>query len=83
MAINIEKNNSGFATLNKYATTEAHPKYKGVVKVNDVQMEVACWIKESKKTGDRFISFQFQTEEEGKQYRKNETQVVPEDELPF
>ena len=83
MAINIEKNNSGFATLNIYATTEAHPTYKGVVKGNDVQMEVACWIKESKKTGDRFISFQFQTEEEGKQYRKNETQVVPEDELPF
>ena len=83
MAINIDKDNSGVAFLNKYATTESHPKYKGVVKVNDVQMEVACWIKESKKTGDRFISFQFQTEEEGKQYRKNETQVVPEDELPF
>jgi len=82
--VEIDKNNTGFATKNKYYESEKHPKFKGVVKVNDEQMQVAVWVKTSLKTGDTFLSFQFQTEEEAKKYiKKNEKVEIPEDDLPF
>lgn len=91
--VQIDKNNTGFATKNKYATSNKHPKFKGVVKVNDVQMEVAVWVKQSLKTGDSYLSFSFQSEEEASKYKNHDTNVdnpndsesanVSEDELPF
>ena len=91
--VQIDKNNTGFATKNKYATSDKHPKFKGVVKVNDVQMEVAVWVKQSLKTGDSYLSFSFQSEEEASKYKNNDTNVdnpnnsesanISEDELPF
>ena len=84
MAINIDKDNSGVAFLNKYATNESHPKYKGVVKVNGVQMEVAVWGKRSKKDDKPFLSLSFQTEEEASKYKKDDEDAeVHPDDLPF
>ena len=60
----IEKNNKGLAFLNKYAETDKHPKYKGSCKVNNEDYDIAIWISTSSKTGEKYLSLQFTTEEE-------------------
>jgi len=81
----IEKNNKGLAFLNKYAESDKHPKYKGSCKVNNEDYDVAIWISTSKKTGDKYLSLQFTTEEEAKKYKKEEEEsaTLDPDELPF
>jgi len=92
----MEKNNKGLAFINKYAETDRHPKYKGPCKVNNENYEVAVWISTSSKTGDKYLSFEFTTEEEAEKYKNKQQQEevvdkkeevvdnnIPEDELPF
>lgn len=91
MAIVVDKDNTGVAFKNKFATSEAHPKFKGVVRVNGVQMHIAMWLKKSKKDDKPYISIQFQTEEEAAKYNTQKSVSddargsvdISEDELPF
>jgi len=52
------KNNSG-AIFKNNKTKETQPDYKGKVKVNDKEMEISLWFKESQ-TGTKYFSASFQ-----------------------
>lgn len=84
----VENKNTGFATKNKYAKTDKHPRFKGLVNVNNEQYEIAVWERISKKDGNPYLSITFQTEEEASKYKKNnsltgESQQYDKDDLPF
>lgn len=53
-----QKNNAGAIFKNDKRTTETQPHYKGKVMVNNEEMEVALWLKESK-TGTKYFSVAF------------------------
>ena len=82
MTLRVDKENTGFATLNKFATETKHPKYKGVVNVDGKQFEVAIWERESQKTAEKYLSFTFQDEETASKWR-NKSNEIGEEELPF
>jgi hypothetical protein len=52
------KNNSGSLFKNN-KTKETQPDYRGKVKVNDKEMEISLWFKESQ-TGTKYFSASFQ-----------------------
>ena len=52
------KNNSGSLFKNN-KTKESQPDYRGTVKVNDKEMEISLWVKESAK-GVKYFSASFQ-----------------------
>ena len=52
------KNNSG-AIFKNNKTKESQPDYRGKVKVNDKEMEISLWFKESQ-TGTKYFSASFQ-----------------------
>ena len=52
------KNNSG-AIFKNNKTSETQPDYRGKVKVNNVEMDVSLWVKESAK-GVKYFSASFQ-----------------------
>jgi uncharacterized protein (DUF736 family) len=52
------KNNSGSLFKNN-KTSETQPDYRGKVKVNNVEMDVSLWVKESAK-GTKYFSASFQ-----------------------
>jgi hypothetical protein len=52
------KNNSG-AIFKNNKTKETQPDYRGKVKVNDKEMEISLWFKESQ-TGTKYFSASFQ-----------------------
>jgi uncharacterized protein (DUF736 family) len=81
------KNNSG-AIFKNNKTKETQPDYRGKVKVNNVEMEISLWFKESQ-SGKKYFSASFQEpfkkENETKTY-SNETKYSPkieDDGLPF
>ncbi len=52
------KNNSG-AIFKNNKTKETQPDYRGTVKVNDKEMDISLWVKESAK-GVKYFSASFQ-----------------------
>ena len=52
------KNNSG-AIFKNNKTKDTQPDYRGTVKVNDKEMEISLWVKESAK-GTKYFSASFQ-----------------------
>jgi uncharacterized protein (DUF736 family) len=57
--VNYEiKNNSGSIFRNESATGN-QPTYRGKVKVNNVEMDISLWVKDTK-TGCKFFSASFQ-----------------------
>jgi hypothetical protein len=52
------KNNSG-AIFKNNKTKESQPDYRGTVKVNDKEMDISLWVKESAK-GVKYFSASFQ-----------------------
>ena len=52
------KNNSG-AIFKNNKTKDTQPDYRGKVKVNNIEMEVSLWIKESQ-SGSKYFSASFQ-----------------------
>ena len=52
------KNNSG-AIFKNNKTKDTQPDYRGTVKVNNVEMDISLWVKESAK-GTKFFSASFQ-----------------------
>ena len=81
MTVRVDKENTGFSTLNKFATETKHPKFKGIVNVDGKQFHVAVWERESQKTGEKYLSFTFQDEETASKWRKSNE--ISEDDLPF
>jgi uncharacterized protein (DUF736 family) len=76
------KNNSGAIFKNDKRTAETHPHYKGKVMVNNEEMEIALWLKESK-SGTKYFSAQFTPP-----YKRAElapTPIAPaeDDDVPF
>lgn len=74
------KNNTGAIFKNDKRTSENQPHYKGKVMVNNEEMEVALWLKESK-AGTKYFSASF-----SEPYVKPEARVVTDeqdDDLPF
>ncbi len=52
------KNNSG-AIFKNNKTKDTQPDYRGTVKVNDKEMDISLWVKESAK-GTKYFSASFQ-----------------------
>jgi uncharacterized protein (DUF736 family) len=52
------KNNSG-AIFKNNKTKDTQPDYRGKVKVNNIEMEISLWFKESQ-TGTKYFSASFQ-----------------------
>ena len=73
------KNNSGSLFKNN-KTKETQPDYRGKVKVNNIEMEVSLWIKESQ-SGSKYFSASFQ--EPFVKPTTTEPKVNIVDDLPF
>ena len=76
------KNNSGAIFKNTNKKAETHPDYKGKVNVNNKEMEIALWVKQSK-DGKPYFSASF-----SEPYVKQEAPIQPlppivNDDLPF
>ena len=70
------KNNSGAIFKNTNKKAETHPDYKGKVNVNNKEMEIALWVKQSK-DGKTYFSASF-----SEPYVKQEMQTAPVQPLP-
>lgn len=73
------KNNSGSLFKNN-KTKDTQPDYRGKVKVNNVEMDVSLWVKESAK-GTKYFSASFQ--EPFTKPTTTEPKVHIVDDLPF
>jgi len=76
------KNNSGAIFKNTNKKAETHPDYKGKVNVNNKEMEIALWVKQSK-DGKPYFSASF-----SEPYVKQEAPIqslppIVNDDLPF
>jgi uncharacterized protein (DUF736 family) len=56
---NYESKNNAGAIFKNNKTKETQPDYRGKVKVNDKEMEISLWFKESQ-TGTKYFSASFQ-----------------------
>ena len=56
---NYESKNNAGAIFKNNKTKDTQPDYKGKVKVNNIEMEVSLWIKESQ-SGSKYFSASFQ-----------------------
>jgi len=56
---NYESKNNAGAIFKNNKTKESQPDYRGKVKVNDKEMEISLWVKESQ-TGTKYFSASFQ-----------------------
>lgn len=75
-----QKNNSGAIFKNDKRTTENHPHYKGKLMVNNEEMDIALWLKESK-TGVKYFSAVLAPPY--KRVDSEVSQVEADDDLPF
>jgi hypothetical protein len=56
---NYESKNNAGAIFKNNKTKDTQPDYKGKVKVNNIEMEISLWFKESQ-TGTKYFSASFQ-----------------------
>jgi uncharacterized protein (DUF736 family) len=56
---NYESKNNAGAIFKNNKTKDTQPDYKGKVKVNDKEMEISLWFKESQ-SGTKYFSASFQ-----------------------
>jgi len=56
---NYESKNNAGAIFKNNKTKDTQPDYKGKVKVNNIEMEISLWVKESQ-TGTKYFSASFQ-----------------------
>jgi len=75
------KNNSG-AIFKNNKTKETQPDYKGKVKVNDKEMEISLWFKESQ-TGTKYFSASFQEPFVKPTTTEPKVNIVDDSGLPF
>jgi uncharacterized protein (DUF736 family) len=75
------KNNSGSLFKNENATGN-QPTYRGKVKVNNVEMDVSLWVKESAK-GTKYFSASFQEPFVKPTTTEPNVNIVDDSGLPF
>lgn len=56
---NYESKNNAGAIFKNNKTKDTQPDYRGKVKVNNIEMEVSLWVKESQ-SGSKYFSASFQ-----------------------
>jgi uncharacterized protein (DUF736 family) len=62
------------------------PMYRGSCVINNVDMNISAWIKESKKSGDKFMSLKFESKTAAPPKRApvmDETPFDDDKDLPF
>lgn len=75
------KNNSG-AIFKNNKTKDTQPDYKGKVKVNDKEMEISLWFKESQ-NGTKYFSASFQEPYVKPNTTEPNVKINNIDDLPF
>lgn len=75
------KNNSG-AIFKNNKTKDTQPDYKGKVKVNDKEMEISLWYKESQ-NGTKYFSASFQEPYVKPNTTEPNVKINNIDDLPF
>jgi hypothetical protein len=75
------KNNSGSIFKNDTATGN-QPTYRGKVKVNNVEMDVSLWVKESAK-GTKYFSASFQEPFVKPTTTEPKVNIIDDSGLPF
>lgn len=75
------KNNSG-AIFKNNKTKDTQPDYKGKVKVNDKEMEISLWYKESQ-NGTKYFSASFQEPYVKPNTTEPNVKINNVDDLPF
>lgn len=75
------KNNSG-AIFKNNKTKETQPDYRGKVKVNNIEMEVSLWIKESQ-SGSKYFSASFQEPFVKPTTTEPKVNIIDDSGLPF
>jgi len=75
------KNNSG-AIFKNNKTKETQPDYRGKVKVNDKEMEISLWFKESQ-TGTKYFSASFQEPFVKPTTTEPKVNIIDDSGLPF
>jgi uncharacterized protein (DUF736 family) len=75
------KNNAGAIFRNENATGN-QPTYRGKVKVNNVEMDVSLWVKESAK-GVKYFSASFQEPFTKPTITESKVQINDLNDLPF
>ena len=73
-----DNNMSGVLFKNDQKGNEKAPWYKGFAEIDGVKLEVAAWVKESKKDGSKFLSLKFTNKEEENGSNRRET---PQDDM--
>ena len=67
-----DNNNRGVLFKNDKGGNPKRPDYRGSAVINGIDLNVSAWVKESQKTGDRYLSLSF----EPKRERQNEPRRV-------
>lgn len=60
MAEQYDNNNTFTLWKNDRKESDAQPDYRGVMQVDGKDKEIACWIREAKTTGKKFLSGRIQ-----------------------
>ena len=75
------KNNSG-AIFKNNKTKDTQPDYRGKVKVNDKEMEISLWFKESQ-SGTKYFSASFQEPFVKPTTTEPKVNIIDDSGLPF
>lgn len=78
-----DNNMTGVLFKNEKKETEKHPDYNGSCEIDGVEYWMSSWIKESQKTGKKFMSFAFTRKEDQGQNQVQAASTVAEDDVPF
>ena len=79
---NYESKNNAGAIFKNNKTKETQPDYRGKVKVNNIEMEVSLWIKESQ-SGTKYFSASFQEPFTKPTTTEPKINIVDPSDLPF
>jgi hypothetical protein len=64
--VNYDPNNKGVLFKNDQGDNPKRPNYRGSAVIEGVDYNVSAWIRESKKSGDKYMSLVFERKGEGK-----------------
>jgi hypothetical protein len=81
-----DNTNRGVLFKNDPQGNPKRPQYRGSLNVGGTEYNLSAWIKESKKTGDKFLSLSVEAKQEGQRLKaKAKQEEVPafvDDDLP-
>lgn len=64
--MNYDPNNKGVLFKNDQGENPKRPNYRGSAVIEGVDYNVSAWIRESKKSGDKYMSLVFEKKGEGR-----------------